>query len=414
MTRVRVDSFLARRVSSSKGRRSGAMVGVARVSVTLSIIVILVAISVILGFKESLSGLLTGLASHITVDVIQPYGNTIEPPLVRNAEFEQEVAQMEGFASIAPFATKSGIVRSEGGMHGVLLRGVDSTADCELFSERLTEGAMPRLGEETRYKEVLISQTLARLLEMEVGDKVEFVFTSEHTPLRRDAYKVCGIYSSGMASMEQGLVLTDIRNVQRINGWSEEEVTGYKIMATDFEAMEPLCINVRKASLFAGESQAWRTLHLGESYPQIFDWMATHDINGVVVVVIMLIVALLNMISALLIIIFERMRMIGTLKALGMRNRVVQRVFLRCSLGVILEGLLWGNLIGGGLLLIQHLTGIVALNPEAYLIDRVPVGFDWGLWIGVNIAIPVIITLLLMIPVAITSRIKPAHTLKYQ
>ena len=414
MTRVRVDRFLAGRVSSSKGRRSGAMVGVARVSVTISIVVILVAISVILGFKEALGEMLTGLESHISVEVVQPYNSTEERPLVRSVEFEERVQSIGGFGSISYVADKSGIVRTQSGMQGVLLRGVDESYDRSFFAERLVEGSMPRVGGEERFKDVLISKTLADLLEMGVGDKLEFVFTSANSPLRRDAYKVCGIYSSGMTSMEQGLVLTDLRNVQRINGWGEDKVSSYKIMASDLDEMVALCGLVREEAYFFGGGQMWRTLHLGEKYPQIFDWLATHDINGMVVIVIMLVVALLNMISALLIIIFERISMIGTLKSLGMRNRGVQRVFLLCGLKVILEGLLWGNLIGGVLLLTQHLTGFVGLDPEAYIISEVPVAFDLGWWLGLNVAIPVVLILLMMIPVAITSRIKPTQTLKYQ
>lgn len=414
MTRVRVDRFLAGRVSSSKGRRSGAMVGVARVSVTISIVVILVAISVILGFKEVLGEMLTGLESHISVEVVQPYNSTEERPLVRSVEFEERVQSIDGFGSISYVADKSGIVRTQSGMQGVLLRGVDESYDRSFFAERLVEGSMPRVGGEERFKDVLISKTLADLLEMGVGDKLEFVFTSANSPLRRDAYKVCGIYSSGMTSMEQGLVLTDLRNVQRINGWGEGKVSSYKIMASDLDDMVALCGLVREEAYLVGGGQMWRTLHLGEKYPQIFDWLATHDINGMVVIVIMLVVALLNMISALLIIIFERISMIGTLKSLGMRNRGVQRVFLRCGLKVILEGLLWGNLIGGVLLLTQHLTGFVGLDPEAYIISEVPVAFDLGWWLGLNVAIPVVLILLMMIPVAITSRIKPTQTLKYQ
>ena len=390
------------------------MVGVARVSVTISIVVILVAISVILGFKEVLGEMLTGLESHISVEVVQPYNSIEERPLVRSVEFEERVQSIGGFGSISYVADKSGIVRTQSGMQGVLLRGVDESYDRSFFAERLVEGSMPRVGGEERFKDVLISKTLADLLEMGVGDKLEFVFTSANSPLRRDAYKVCGIYSSGMTSMEQGLVLTDLRNVQRINGWGEDKVSSYKIMASDLDEMVALCGLVREEAYFFGGGQMWRTLHLGEKYPQIFDWLATHDINGMVVIVIMLVVALLNMISALLIIIFERISMIGTLKSLGMRNRGVQRVFLRCGLKVILEGLLWGNLIGGVLLLTQHLTGFVGLDPEAYIISEVPVAFDLGWWLGLNVAIPVVLILLMMIPVAITSRIKPTQTLKYQ
>ena len=186
------------------------------------------------------------------------------------------------------------------------------------------------------------------------------------------------------------------------------------IMADDFEAMESLTSDVRAEAYLAGDEEMWRTTNLTTNYPQIFDWLATHDINGAVIIIIMIAVALLNMITALLIIIFERIRMIGTLKALGMRNKNIQRLFLWCALKVILAGMAWGNIIAGTLLAIQHFTGIIALDPEAYMLSAVPVSFGWVWWIGINVALPLILVALLSIPVAITSRVRPDQTLKYQ
>ncbi len=390
------------------------MTGIARLCVAICVAVMLVSLSVVSGFKDAMHQKLTGLDAHITVEPPGSYGALETHPLTRNAEFEAKVAEFDHFHSITPFATRAGIVKSNNAMQGALLRGIAEGYDSLFYRSALVEGTLPRVATSERKKDILISQTLANLLDVGVGEKVEFIFTSPNSTIRRDSYKVSGIYSTGMSSMEQNLTITDLRNVQRLNGWEEGKVSGYMIMAEDFDSMEELCGEVRAEAYLAGDEELWRTLNISNNYPQIFDWLATHDINGAVIIVIMLAVALLNMISALLIIIFERIRMIGTLKSLGMRNRGVQRVFLLCGLRIILSGLLWGNLIGGGLLALQHFTHIVKLDPAAYLLSAVPVGFEWGWWLGLNILLPIVLLLLLMIPVAITSRMRPDQTLKYQ
>lgn len=414
MAKERVELFLASRITPKKGERSGAMTGIARLCVALCFAVMLVALSVITGFEEAMHERLTGMESHISVEPAGSYYSLEKEPLVRNHDFEQRIAKFDHFASITPYASKAGIVKSNTAMQGAYLRGVTLDYDSLFLRSVLTEGSLPRIATPERKKDILISQTLAKLLEVEVGDKVEFIFTSPNSPIRRDAYKVSGIYSTGISSMEQNLTITDIRNVQRLNGWEENQVSGYMIMADEFDNVAELCGEVRAEGYLAGDEQVWRTLSIADQYPQIFDWLATHDINGAVIIIIMLAVALLNMISALLIIIFERIRTIGTLKALGMRNRSVQKVFMICGLRIILNGMLWGNIVGGGLLLIQHLTGFVSLDAEAYLLSAVPVGFEWGWWLGLNVGLPVVLLLLLTIPVGITSRIQPDQTLKYQ
>lgn len=390
------------------------MTDIARLCVAICFAVMLVALSVITGFEEAMHEQLTGLEAHITVEPAGSYYSLEKEPLVLNSDFEQRVATFDHFGSIVPYASKAGIVKGKESMQGAYLRGVAEGYDSLFFASHLTEGSLPRIATPERKKDILISQTLATLLEVGVGDKVEFIFTSPHSPIRRDAYKVSGIYSTGMTSMEQNLTITDIRNVQRLNGWEENQVSGYMIMADEFDNVAELCGEVRAEGYLAGGEQVWRTLSIADNYPQIFDWLATHDINGAVIIVIMLAVALLNMVSALLIIIFERIRTIGTLKALGMRNSSVQKVFLICGGRIVLRGMVWGNAIGGVLLAIQHFTGIVSLDPEAYMLSAVPVGFEWGWWLGLNILLPAILMVLMMIPVAITSRIRPDQTLKYQ
>lgn len=406
--------FLARRLSQRKGERRGGMLVIATISVAVSMAVMLVSMSVIGGFKGALEEILTGFAAHVRVEVLQAASVADATPLELSPEFEQKVAQIDHFGSIARVAEKSGIIKSATAMQGTLIKGVDVGYDSLFYRSCLVEGRLPRIGGESRTKDILVSEALANMLEVGLDDKVEMVFTSPEAPIRRDAYKIVGIYNSGMTTMDRSLALTDIRNIQRLNGWSENQVTCYEIMADDVAFLDEFAGGVRVEALYGGGETLWRTTDLRSSYPQYFDWLATHDINGVVIIVIMIVVALLNMITALLIIIFERIQMIGTLKALGMRNGAIQRVFLWRSLSVIVRGLAWGNAIGLGLMAVQHLTGVFKLDAEAYILSSVPVSFELWWWLGLNLLVPLVLVVLLSVPVAVISRIKPDQTLKYQ
>lgn len=388
------------------------MQGVAKVAVAVSVAVMIVALAVVGGFESALVEKMTGMTGHLTVEQLAYGGDTESRPIVRNADFENRVSALDHFGSMSAWAGKMGVLKSRTAMQGVLLRGEEVGYDSLFFKRNLTEGVLPRIGGEQRRKDLLVSQSMANLLEVGVGDKVEVVFVGNGTPTRRDAYKVCGIYSTGMESFERHLAITDLRNVQRLNNWSEKEVSGYHISADRMKNMELLGAEVRVEALHAGGKELWRTSDLTQTYPQIFNWLATHDVNAVVIIVIMLAVALLNMITSLLIIIFERIRMIGTLKTLGMRNAAIQRVFLWQSLGVIFKGMLWGNLVGVGIVVLQQLTGFVRLDPEAYLLSAVPVEWGWDWWLALNIGTPVVLVALLAIPVAIVARIKPDLTLR--
>ena len=414
MSRRATEIFLARRLSRRKGERRGGMLVIATISVAVSMAVMLVSMSVIGGFKGALEEILTGFAAHVRVEVLQAASVVDATPLELSPEFEQKVAQIDHFGSIARVAEKSGIIKSATAMQGTLIKGVDMGYDSLFYRSCLVEGRLPRIGGESRTKDILVSEALANMLEVGLDDKVEMVFTSPEAPIRRDAYKIVGIYNSGMTTMDRSLALTDIRNIQRLNGWSENQVTCYEIMADDVAFLDEFAGNVRVEALYGGGETLWRTTDLRSSYPQYFDWLATHDINGVVIIVIMIVVALLNMITALLIIIFERIQMIGTLKALGMRNGAIQRVFLWRSLSVIVRGLAWGNAIGLGLMAVQHLTGVFKLDAEAYILSSVPVSFELWWWLGLNLLVPLVLVVLLSVPVAVISRIKPDQTLKYQ
>lgn len=414
MSNRKAELVIANRlVASSEGGRN-TMLRIASAAVAVSMAVMIVAMSVIGGFRIAITDRLSGFAAHVKVENLQSASLTVPAPITRNADFENKVRHLPHFSSITPFTDKNGIIKSRTAMQGVRLVGVTDGYDSLFYRRYLVEGSLPRVGGEERYTDILISRALSDLLQAGVGSKVEMIFIGSNTPLRRDAYKVVGIYSTGMAEMDRLVTVTDMRNVQRLCSWAPEQISGYEIMADDIRNMEHLAGDVRVEALYAGGNETWRTSDLKTNYPYFFDWLATHDINAVVIIAIMLIVALLNMISALLIIIFEKIQMIGVLKALGMRDGSIQRIFLWRSLSVVLRGMLWGNVAGLALIAFQWLTGAIKLDAEAYLLTRVPVSFGWDWWLGLNVGVPVLLLLLLAIPVAVVSRIRPDQTLKYK
>jgi len=219
-----------------------------------------------------------------------------------------------------------------------------------------------------------------------------------------------------MEEMDRQVAMTDLRNIQRLSGWAPDEVSGYEVRIADFGRVEEFTRRLGRALLYS-ESEETRNvaaLNVRERYPNIFDWLRAHDVNAAVIIIIMTVVALFNMTSALLILVLERTRMIGLLKAMGMTDRSLQRIFLYRALRIIGRGLVWGNLFGLGLLLVQRTFHLVRLDAAGYLLSEVPVAFGWGWWLALNLGVAAVILLLLTVPAYIVSYIRPDESIRYQ
>src|SRR5699024_10475580 len=239
----------------------------------------------------------------------------------------ESVSRLPLFASIAPFAVKGGMIKTPEAIQGVSLKGFGPDYDTSFLAEHLLEGTLPETGGAERTKDLLVSAAIARLLGLDVDDRVEMLFVSASRPVRRDRFKVCGIYSTGMEELDNSLVFTDIRNVQRLNGWDAEQVTGYEVMTADFGRLDEFAESVYGAGFDHADrtSDVLKVEDIVSLNPNTFDWLRAHNVNALVIIVIMLLVAFLNMVSAMLIILLEKTSMIGVLKALGMRNGAVQK-----------------------------------------------------------------------------------------
>lgn len=408
--------FLARRMArSASGNKPGVMERIAVVSVALSVAVMILALAVMMGFKREVTRKMTAFAAHVAVTDIRGAHALDAAPVRRSARTEELIRSTPGFVALAPYALKGGIVRTDDAVEGIVLKGVDGDYDWSAFGQWLVAGELPRVGDSIRTKDILLSRNLSDRLSLGVGDKVEMLFVEAGASPRRDRFKVAGIYSSGMDEMDDAVVMTDLRNVQRLSEWTADEVSGYEIITDDLAAAGRYARELDRA-LLHDDSDETVNLAVGsieERYPNIFDWLRAHDVNAAVVLVIMLVVAFFNMATALLILVMERTRTIGLLKALGMRNGPLRRIFLYRAGFVALRGLLWGNLFGLGLCLFQATTHAVKLSAEGYLLSEVPVALGWGWWLALNAGFLAAIVALLVIPAGIVSTVRPDEAIRY-
>ena len=409
--------FIARRMARpSPENRPGVMERIAGVSVALGVAVMILALAVILGFKREVAAKMTGFAGHVAVTDVRGVGTLDSAPVRRSARAEELIRTTEGFVSLAPYAVKGGIVRTADAVQGVMLKGVDGDYDWSSFGQWLVEGELPRVGDSVRTKDILLSRGMAEKLMLGVGDKVEMLFVETGDRPRRDRFKVAGIYSSGMDEMDDAVIMTDLRNVQRLADWADGEISGYEIFTSDLAGADDFARRLGRALLYddADDTANLAVSSVTELYPNIFDWLKAHDVNAAVIIGIMLVVAFFNMTSALLILVLERTRMIGLLKAFGMRNATLREVFLWRAAFVTLRGLAWGNAAGLAVCLVQKYFHVVKLSSEGYLLSEVPVALGWGWWLALNAGVVAAIVALLVVPACIVSTVKPDESIRYE
>ncbi len=398
------------------GDKPGVMERIAVLSVALSLTVMILALAVILGFKRDVAHNMSVMASHVTLTDVRSIHALDSEPVTLGRHLDSLIRSTEGFVRMTPFALKGGIVRTREAVEGVMLKGVDASYDEGEFSKWLVEGHLPRVGDSVRTKDILLSRTLADRLMLNVGDKVEMLFVERDASPHRDRFKISGIYASGMDEMDRAMILTDIRNVQRLSGWSREEVSGCEIYTHDLAQAAAFADALNTALLHddSFETTNYVATSVMEQYPNIFDWLKAHDVNAAVIIVIMLVVAFFNITTALLILVLERTRMIGLLKSLGMPNADIRHIFLYRASFIALKGMAWGNGVGVALCLLQDWTGWVHLDSEGYLLSVVPVELDIPVLVALNVGVLLTIILLLTIPTYIISTVKPDETIRYE
>lgn len=411
---MKTELYIAQRLSRrDEGNKAGVMERVAVVATAVSIAVIIITLSVVVGFKQNLRELISGAAADVTITAPQSHG-IVSSVALEECEALDAILMDRRIERMSRFTNKEGVLKSDDNIVGVLLKGVDSLYDSTFYQERIVEGSFPKLSAEPRKKEILLSKRVAQRMDITVGERVEMVFIDERDGVIRDRFTLSGIYHTGVDFLDNSYAITDMRNVQRL--YDGDMITGYDLWLTEGVDAEAFAEDMDNTllDLYFTEGVLAEAFSMQRLFPHIFGWLATHDVTALAVVIIMLIVALLNITTSLLIIVMERQRMIGELRALGMRRGSVIRLFLFRALFILGRGMAWGIVIGLVLVVVQHTWAVIPLPSEGYLLDAVPAAICWGWWILAIAGIVIATVIFMLIPATFSTRISPSVIMRYE
>jgi lipoprotein-releasing system permease protein len=410
---LNLDYFIAKRLITAKDYKSSIsapIIKIAIAAIAIGMVMMIVSVATGIGLQQKIREKVSAFNGHI---IISNYDNNQSEatltPITKNQEFYPKFNSVAGISHVQAIATKAGIIRTEKAFEGIVFKGVGEDYQWSNIKEYLVAGRLPNLTSQLN-SEVVISQFLADRLQLKVGDAFNTFFIKENQNqlpnIRR--FKISGIFNSGFQEFDATYILGDIRHIQRINKWSPNQIGAFEIFVDDFDQIQSVGEEVYQQTPSNLDSKT-----IIEKYSYIFDWLQLFDFNIVVILGVMILVATINMVVALLVLILERTQMIGILKALGANNWSVRKIFLYNALYLIFRGLLWGNGIGIGVLLIQKYFGIIQLNPENYYVNQAPVYFNWGYILSLNLLTVTVCFVVLLIPSYLITKISPVKAIRY-
>lgn len=406
--------FLAKRIIGSKSYKSSISAPIIKIgiaAIAIGIIVMMIAIATGLGLQKKIRDKIVSFNGHVIISQFDS-NNSDESliPISKIQDFYPDFKSVEGVAHIQGVATKFGVIRTETDFEGIVLKGVGADYNWDYFKEYLIAGELPNFSE-GRNEDILISDYLANRLGFKVGDKFNtfFVKSDINKPPNIITYKIKGIYNSGMEELDKTFIIGDIRHIQRLNSWEPDQVGNLEVFIIDFDELHEKGLEIYHAI-----PSNLDTKTVQQKYAAIFEWISIFDKNIYAIIGIMILVAGINMITALLVLILERTQMIGILKALGSNNWSIRKVFLYNATYLIVLGLIWGNVIGLGLLFTQKYFGLFPLDPSVYYVSQAPVYLNLGHIVALNIGTFILCLLMLLVPSYIITKISPVKAIRFE
>ena len=423
--------FVARRffsnVGSEQRRASHLTTTIATTGVAIGLIVMLLSVGIILGFKQEITKKVEGFGSHIEILDVSSLAAPDAYPVHADTQLINSLKRLPEVRGVAPIAQKMGILKTKNDYMGITLKGIPADYDTTFLANSLVEGRLPKRSAaegavatpedgvtSSASNEILLSRRQADELNLKVGDRVFAYFFEETIKMRR--FKVCGIYQSNMAIFDKTFVITDLNTVRKLNHWEGDEATVIEVRLKGMDAIDQTLPQVERlcAQLNDEVSHARKAFSIVDHYASIFSWLQLLDFNMMVILVLMLCVSGFTMVSGLFILILERTQTIGVLKAMGATNTKIRNVFLCFAGFIIVRGLLIGDVVAIGLLLIQQKYGLIHLDPANYYVETVPVEINLWAIVLVNVGTLVLTTLALVLPSYMVSRIQPSKAIKFE
>lgn len=392
---------------NGKGRGfSRLIINLALAAVCIGVMVMILANAIVKGYQHEVRNKLVGFSSPIQISHLDLNNSFESLPIERDTIFEYLARKREGVNHLQIYATKAGIIKTSESFEGLVLKGVSKEYKWDFIKKHLIEGELPELNDSNSSQQILISAITAKRLNFKLGDNLFIYFIQEPPRVRK--LKICGIFDTGMGELDELYAYVDIKQVQKLNNWPSNYISGYEIGLEQFsetaKVKDDLAIitpyNMGLSSIF-------------DLYPALFDWLGLLDLNVVIILLLMVAVAAINMITALLILILERTQMIGLMKAMGSSDQQISSIFLWMAGHIIIKGLLLGNLLGIGLAILQLKFGWIKLDQNSYYLNQVPIEINLIDIVYVNVLSFVICILILLIPVKMVSRVEPAKSIKF-
>ena len=414
---MNLEYFIAKRIHfEKKGEKnvSRPAVRIATIGIAVGVAVMLIAIAVVIGFKQEIRNKTIGFGSHIQITNFDNNNSYEMQPIRMSDTLQNQLKAIPNVRHIQRFVTKPGIIKTENDFQGMILKGVGPEFDWSFFKSNLIEGEILNLNDSTPVNEAIISKSIADMMGLKLGDSFLTYFLQDQIRARK--FTVKGIYSTNFADYDKLFVITDIRIAQRLNGWDQEYFSGMEIIITDFNYLDGVSDQVYAlaANRFDAEGNGYFIQTIRQLNPQIFSWLDLLDMNVWVILLLMLAVAGFNMISGLLILILEKTNMIGILKSYGAGNWSIRKIFLYESIFLIGKGMLWGNIIGLLICFVQYQFKIIPLDPVSYYTSTVPITFNWLYIVLLNAGTLIVSVLMLIGPSYLITKISPAAIMRYE
>ncbi|MDA3781383.1 MAG: ABC transporter permease [Bacteroidales bacterium] len=413
---MNTELFIARKFFSDKTTKKGIskpIINIAVFGIALGLAVMILSVAIMIGFKTEISNKVIGFGSHIQIVNYDSNQSFETIPIVKNNKLLEDINNLKGIKHVQQFATKAGIIKTKTDIQGIVLKGIGNKFDWSFFNKHLIKGKSFQINDTVKSNKILISKYISSTLNLDINDKIAIYFIQQ--PPRIRVFKIAGIYETSLAEFDEKFAIIDIAHIKNLNNWSKDQISGYEIELENFNNLTAMNSEIKDIVnfYFMPDGSRLKVINIKEKYPQIFDWLNLIDLNVWIILFLIISVAGFNMVSSLLILILEKTNMIGILKALGSSNLSIRKIFIYQSAFLISKGLLWGNIFGLLICFIQYKFHLIALDPESYYLDAVPISINAFHILALNIGTLFITVFMLIVPSYIISKISPENTIKY-
>lgn len=405
---MNTELFISRKILAKESfNYSRPIIRIAILSIVLGISVMILSVAIVTGFQQEIRDKVVGFGSHLRITSFDSNKSYETQPISTRQEFYPDL-KVPNVRHIQVFAMKPGIIKTRDQIQGVALKGAGRDFDWDFFSNKIVEGDTPHFPEKETSDEVLVSKELSKMLKLNIGDELRMYFIiGNHQRGRK--FRISGFYETGLADFDKKFIIGDIRHIQKLNGWEDDQVGGFEVLVNDFDQLNETGRKIYKEIPYNLNIETITSLH-----PEIFDWLELQDMNVIIILIIMVAVASITMISTLLILILERTNMIGILKALGMKNRNIRRIFLYNASFIVVRGLVIGNALALLLAFIQEYFGVIKLQQESYFVSVVPVNLQIADLLWINAGTLLVCYLMMVVPSMVISRISPVRAIRFE